>query len=106
MIFTPSPAFARSWGDMDPHLLQRGSHLSWEMLQLAKNFIIPSLLWLFGPVFVRPPDAHASRKRAFRPPFYLRPFAVPTPRHPTVSVVGNNSYASTISDSKPVLKAT
>src|SRR5215472_16709603 len=37
-------------------------------------------------------------------PFYLWPFAVPITRHPSVSVVGNSSYASTISDSKPVVK--
>jgi len=33
-------------------------------------------------------------------------FAVPIAPHPSVSVAGNNSYASTISDSKPVVKAT
>jgi hypothetical protein len=35
MIFTQSPAFARSCGDIEIHFLRSGSHLSWGMLQVA-----------------------------------------------------------------------
>src|SRR5438270_9893645 len=61
MIFTPSPASARSCGDIDTHFFIIGRYLSWPIAKVTRNFMIP-----FPPCNVPVPTLELYQFRGMR----------------------------------------